>query len=509
MQEIMEWFKESIGYCTQFQYMKESELKIRMQQLEERYNLFNGEEKINLKKLLMNNIEHKDLVWVLSVFTAYMKCEDFEIMLGEAAIKTDYDVYLYNMNLEFQINIRVRENYELKRILRKKNIDIVKNNIECPKFIPKDKRNKKVVVIFTDQILSFLHAPTKVILSFAYVMQKYLEYEVYIFVCPMDNYMPIDLFYKSNALNADQNIPFGINKYEYKEQEINICQLKMSDENFIQEYQEVLLFISSIKPYFVLSMGCSSCFGDIINDIIDVAAINMTSMCPISEANIIMRKDSKEKNNEYDSYLNKVGQKYCFIEDKYPLIVEKSLIEYNKEYEGLPEGKLLIAIVGNRLNTEIDKEFIQMCIEIIQRCNNVVFGVIGENVNCPELLNNPIFEGYVFDLGFRKDLYATYKMFDLFLNPKRKGGGWSSGIALSAGVPVLTLKFGDVYYNVGDEYAYDNYEQMICEIKRCSEDREYLQRKKEIAKKHPDNSEEQLITYVSNVLKQIINEIEG
>lgn len=508
MQEIIEWFKESIGYCTRLQYMNEDELKGCMLKLEERYNLFEKEEKTNLKNLLENNLEPRDLVWVLSVFTAYMSCEDFKIMLSEVACKTNYDEYLYSVSLEFQVKMRLSGNYEKKRYLRKKSIDIIKDKIQCPEFIPKEQRDKGTAVIITTQILSMLHAPTNIILSFAYVMQKYLGYNVYIFACTEDERMPEHLFYNSYCFNANPNINFGINTFTYQGQVINICQLKTSDKDFIQEYQEVLSFISGIKPHFALAMGCFSCFGDIINEIVDVAAINMTLECPISEANIIMRKDDKNVENEYDSYLQKTGQKYCFIEEKYPLIVEKSEVVYSRKDEGLPENKLLIAIAGNRLEMEIDEEFIQLCACIVKRCKNVAFGFLGECENILKLFSNPVFEGYVFDLGFRKDLYATYKMFDLYLNPKRRGGGWSSIIALSAGVPVITLKYGDVYYSVGDKYAYESYEHILDEVIKCSEDRDYLNKKKEISKEYPDNSEKNLVEYVSNVLKQIIDEIE-
>ena len=100
---------------------------------------------------------------------------------------------------------------------------------------------------------------------------------------------------------------------------------------------------------------------------------------------------------------------------------------------------------------------------------------------------------------------ATYGMLNLYLNPKRSGGGFSSAMALTAGIPVVTLPNCDVSYNVGETFTVPDTEIMINEICRYAEDKEfYYNRQKYALEFSKKNSIEKLEKYVSDVMENIV-----
>ena len=71
---------------------------------------------------------------------------------------------------------------------------------------------------------------------------------------------------------------------------------------------------------------------------------------------------------------------------------------------------------------------------------------------------------------------------DLYINPTRMGGGTSSVEAMDKGVPVVTVRRGDVYTNTGEDFGVENYEEMLKLIERYRTDKEFYQKMSERAK---------------------------
>ena len=117
-------------------------------------------------------------------------------------------------------------------------------------------------------------------------------------------------------------------------------------------------------------------------------------------------------------------------------------------------------LIGNRLDQEITDSFEQFMKKILQKSEKVDFVIIGETKDLQKRLVNNMFEKRIHYLGYCPILKGTVGALDLYLNPDRLGGGWSSMIALYAGIPVVTLPTGDVAYNVSGEFVVSNYEEM-------------------------------------------------
>ena len=77
------------------------------------------------------------------------------------------------------------------------------------------------------------------------------------------------------------------------------------------------------------------------------------------------------------------------------------------------------------------------------------------------------------NVGFCADILSRLELCDLYVNPIRAGGGTSGVEALYKGVPVVTVAYGDVYINVGNDFCVKDYNQMQDKIRQYYEDKEY------------------------------------
>ncbi len=79
-------------------------------------------------------------------------------------------------------------------------------------------------------------------------------------------------------------------------------------------------------------------------------------------------------------------------------------------------------------------------------------------------------------LGKQEDALAVFACGDLYVNPRRAGGGSSVAEALYQGLPALTLPEGDVSAAAGEAFRVRDYEQMEREILRYMDDAGYYGR---------------------------------
>ena len=178
--------------------------------------------------------------------------------------------------------------------------------------------------------------------------------------------------------------------------------------------------------------------------------------------------NSKEVSSTTNDSSNVKLDRYgWFLSDKPISKEEEKLTKKEAEKEcvpdelGLPEGKFFVAVVGNRLDPEIDEAFLNIMKQIMDAAENVDFAVIGDAEKLQEKLADTSYGKRIHFLGYCMDLPGTYRALHLYLNPRRLGGGWSSAMALMAGLPVVTLPACDVAYNVGGEFTVTTEEEMV------------------------------------------------
>lgn len=159
-----------------------------------------------------------------------------------------------------------------------------------------------------------------------------------------------------------------------------------------------------------------------------------------------------------------------------------------------------IAIVGNRLDVELDVDFFEMLVKIKETNLNVKFEIIGDFLNknlIPKELSATVhFIEYISDLS---DYFS--KNTNFFLNPKRNGGGQSSVMAFKVGVPIITLPFGDVYECLEKRYCVNSYEEIPEFIKNYIFNEEFKNEIDEINKNLTIQAEEKFNHMIQKILE--------
>jgi len=94
-------------------------------------------------------------------------------------------------------------------------------------------------------------------------------------------------------------------------------------------------------------------------------------------------------------------------------------------------------VVGNRLDVDICGKFADSCRAILRAVPGAKIVLAG---NADPALSG---EGIEYR-GFQHDIASLYQECDVFLNPRRTGGGMSAFDAVHTGMPVITMDYGDV-----------------------------------------------------------------
>jgi glycosyltransferase involved in cell wall biosynthesis len=491
-----EWIKRVIQLC--MDEADTSEKKFAFAQLEKEYLTYTTEEQNKIRKIMKEQLERRDRIYILSAIIQNMKIDVFEEDILSEILEENYDCYTGSM-MEVNAMHAIEGCYNKKRLLHKKNADRFDDALHINKeYCSVAERSKKRVVIITEQIMSINHAPTQVVVNFCYILKKYLHYEVMLFVCPTDAREKLSgLWYRPAFMNSldSGNEPMQIT---YKGEVFWGYQINMTESD-PKQYHMMMSLIHAWNPYFVFAIGVRNPVVDLIAKFTTLVVMELSVNCPISEAQILLRCSEKNEDVECEN-----GQIHLFIEEKMPVLTEISQKKYSRKELGLPEDKFLIAIVGNRLDKEIDADFVGVMRTIIEKVPDIAFVLIGTVEVIKEYFRQTSFDKHIYYLGYRHDLIGTYDALDLYLNPDRRGGGFSASMALMAGLPVVTLPDCDVAMNVDKDFVVQGYEEMIETVCKYTKDKCFYEEKKSRAQAVAENnSEDKLVEYVRNTINKI------
>ena len=172
--------------------------------------------------------------------------------------------------------------------------------------------------------------------------------------------------------------------------------------------------------------------------------------------------------------------------------------------EGMHIGKDVFALVtvGARLNDEITDDFLKVLELVVSADINWV--VIGEFSQLEERLRNyPNLKKFTINIGYCDDILSRIENCDLYVNPTRKGGGTSCVEAMYKGLPVVSVNYGDVAVNAGDEFCVSDYEEMKKQIMKYYTDKEYYSKMSTKAKERV-----KILLDTESEFERIIREVE-
>jgi hypothetical protein len=359
-------------------------------------------------------------------------------------------------------------------------------------YIDADDRFKNRVILSTNQLLSEKHAPSKIVFDTAYTLIKYFDIDVRILVHAatfkkefLAYMLPEPVPHYISNYNGDFHITYRGIKISGFQFDIS----SSSPDDIIRVYNKIIDF----NPLFVWNIGRTDLFSESIKLITSYAAMPCVSGFELSDADYLIRymkhhndDDAEEEKlfkgsgkqrmisigyaglsdqmiNDHDYYGNK--DDVVFDEDR----IETPEAAPRKEL-GLPDDKFLIALVGNRLDIEINHEFILLMKAIVKKNPEAAFVLIGENkLTFDEDLNNRTFK-----LGYRADYLRVIKSLDLFLNPNRVGAGGGGTRAVYERTPVITLPGCDVANTLSDDFKVDSYDEIPSLVYRYIHDAEFM-----------------------------------
>ncbi|MEY8516783.1 glycosyltransferase [Lachnospiraceae bacterium 29-84] len=349
-------------------------------------------------------------------------------------------------------------------------------------FVPISEKecDNNMVLVITEQILGNTHGPTKIVLERCKILLEIMHKKVL-------------LINTAEVLTPVGSIPFcqasfGNYLKEYLEKEElewgNVTIPFFQCENNMPNVHTLRILIQTIrnmKPGLVIAFGGSSILINLVATIFPVLNIGMSS--DLEDTMATCQALSRPLNDMDRELLAKVG-----VHEEH---VIQSMVTFKPLHQtsvltrtelGLPEDKFILAIVGGRLDIEINEQFMDMLSCAID--DDIRIAIIGAFRTCDRYIEKfPKLRNKIYCLGYTDDFLAWIEVCDLFVNPCRKGGGTSGLEALFKGVPVVTLPYGDVAVNVGKEFWTESYDTMSRLIRRYKNDTIYCNEMRKKARK--------------------------
>lgn len=338
--------------------------------------------------------------------------------------------------------------------------------------VPVSRRNRRVIVFMIGQYLTELHGPTKTILDRCEVMAKKMGVTpVIINTAEMRaaaGYIPFFLPLFGSYLEEMQNA----RSVSYRGQEYPFiqCSGMMPD---LQEMAGVVQTVEQLNPYCIIQVGGSSICADLCSNRYPVITVGtVPSSIMTSESQFLLKggviTDADRK------YISRLGfaedyLQYCPFTWSYKPQTTKAA----RQQFGIPEEAFTIIIVGARLDYEVDEELIEnVLLPVMEQGILVVF--TGEFKTYPKRVEQyPMLKERSVYTGFVDDILAVDEICDVYVNPRRDGGGTSVVEAMAKKVPPVTLHHGDVALGAGEYFCVEDYPSMVRQILRLRDDPQY------------------------------------
>ncbi len=310
-----------------------------------------------------------------------------------------------------------------------------RRKIQLPKA---QKRFDNRIAIVAGQLLSINHAPTKWAIDYANMLKKYNpKLEIKIFVEDWASYSPDELTW----MNAFSSVNSSTCQQEHREHlhpeiEVYYSNNKLERKKRIQ--QDVTA-ISSFQPSLIYKMG--SKYNLVVDLLYPYFPIISHTMGGAEDCNFVdiftggylehdmKRLYSERKLTTQEYYSHRIG-----------LETPKSTGIKNREMYKLSDVDFVMVTVGNRLESEITKEFIDQIIEVLEVEQDIKWVIVGTksisliNQNYKSYIDN----NRIIFIPYEENLFDFYKICDIYVNPVRQAGGNSAALAMKSKLPIVT-----------------------------------------------------------------------
>lgn len=362
-----------------------------------------------------------------------------------------------------------------------------------------EERDTNLIYVITLQFIGLDYPPTRTALERIEVLNLELHKQVKV-INTRESMTELGKFpmYAPQVGSVNNSIS-GSKMYRYGGMEFSITQSE-NDMPEISEVRRILQQLREDKPDMILVIGNGSIVADLASKMIPVVNIPVIFSSVWIHQGQYTAIGRKLSENEIKSYFGQSELPVNIIESIFSFKLKEQKNHYNRKDLNLPENRFLLTVVGTRLHDEVDDDFIIMMQPLLKQGAFLVFVGVFKNYDmyCEKYA---VLRNHSICLGYQEDILAVDELMDLYVNPKRLGGGYSIVEAFSKGVPGVTLRYGDIAAAAGDEFCVENYEQMRQMIERYMTDQAFYHTQAEKAKKRVTE-----VTDGVSALKYIMNE---
>ncbi len=390
--------------------------------------------------------------------------------------------YLYFSNPDYELTDRVED---LLDDLYKRVVDSYVEEVSDELvWIPAADRNKDFILVLTGQFLTIQHGPTKTTLDRCKILMEDMEKDVFLIntgtTVPWNHLVLMRNTGRGNYMDQYRNAE----QINYESLSIPYIQM----ENSLPTYDQVRGMINLIRenrPYQIVTIGVSF-YEELFDRMIPVLNISLAPS-KLSRTFVSYQQIGRPINDYDRRFLRHRGlTENHIISDVFTSrLAPQTAVKSREELQLPTEGQIAVS-VGDRLATEITEEYIDMirpCLE-----NGLYLLLLGNVDRIIPVLKEKLEKAFsqVICPGRVNDPLAYLDHCFLYINPLRMGGGTSCVEAMSKSVPVVTIAYGDVYINTGEEFGVPDYESMQREILKHMDDAEYHREKAESAKRRAE-----------------------
>jgi len=260
------------------------------------------------------------------------------------------------------------------------------------------------------------------------------------------------------------------------------CASEMPDVDYMNE---LLLEIRKMAPKRVILISGASVFGNLVNKMIPVLTI-ATGFSDFAITGTRYQAVGRKMIKEDYQILESMGfDESHVIEGAFTFDIREQEEHVTREALGIPENAFAMAVVSTRMNSEVTDEFLQYLEDSWQDGWYLV--LIGKFPEFEERIGRfQHLHRCTIALGFCADVLSRLEVCDLYLNPRRKGGGSSVVEAMYLGKPAVCIAYGDVALNAGEEFCVESYEELVEKILEYQNDKVYYEMMSEKARKRAE-----------------------
>jgi glycosyltransferase involved in cell wall biosynthesis len=228
----------------------------------------------------------------------------------------------------------------------------------------------------------------------------------------------------------------------------------------VHEVETLVYNIKMLSPRLVLNVGASCLTADLCRHFAKTASIPCAISIPTSMADYLVLCRELRLADQQNLEAMQPWQKLIQSVYNYIMPDADTMSSYCRRDFEIEEEDWLIVTVGNRMQEEMDDDFLAMVDNVLGELPDSHFLIIGGIRDQSVIADKFVNRQRVHFAGAILDGSQAIRLADVYIHPTRKGGGRAAFEALYYGVPVITTKYGDTWDTCGKQFGVESYQEM-------------------------------------------------